>query len=206
MLNHTLAQTCKRLAEGSVTSVQLTQAALSRASALKGTNAFLTIAEDVAMEQARQSDLRRSRQRPFSAIDGIPIAVKDNFSTRNVRTTAGSKMLDLYNPPFDATVVARLCNGSDATGVAHQTQINGSGAVMIGKATLDEFSMGSFNMNSPFPLPTNPLNLDAIDCDDSLVCGGSSGGSAAAVSSYSVFGFVCFVFLLFSPLTPLQNQ
>lgn len=147
---------------------------------LRETNIFITELGDQALEQARQSDLRRARQKFLSPLDGIPIAIKDNFSTKNVRTTAGSKMLMEYRPSFDATVVARLCSD--------QNSQCGSGAVMLGKTTLDEFSMGSFNLNSPFGVPSNPLDLLHLNVDQSLVCGGSSGGSAAAVSAYMSFG------------------
>src|SRR5271165_2516749 len=124
-------------------------------------NAYLTLSEDRAFTQADRIDALVSAGKPLPALAGVPIAIKDVISTRGVRTTCGSKILENYVPPFDATAVERL---------------EAAGAVILGKTNCDEFAMGSSNENSAYGPVRNPA---APGC----VPGGSSGGSAAAVAA-----------------------
>lgn len=126
--------------------------------------AFITFNKESLLAQAEESDCRRREGRTLSPWDGIPIALKDNISTRGLKTTCGSKMLANYTPPYDATVVER---------------IKQAGLLVMGKTNMDEFAMGSSTENSAFFLTGNPH-------DYSKVPGGSSGGSAAAVGAREV--------------------
>jgi len=125
------------------------------------TGAYLTLCKDRAYAQAARIDALADKGDELPALAGVPIAVKDVFTTKGVRTTAASKILDNFIAPYDATVVARLEN---------------AGAIILGKTNCDEFAMGSSNENSGFRPVRNPR-------DRSRVPGGSSGGSAAAVAA-----------------------
>lgn len=124
-------------------------------------NAFITKTLDTAREEAKKSDQRYETKRILSVLDGVPVAIKDVFCTEGVKTTAASKILENFIPSYDATVIKRL---KDA------------GAIIVGKVNTDEFTMGSSTENSAFGITHNPWDL-------SRVPGGSSGGSAAAVSA-----------------------
>ena len=124
-------------------------------------HAYLTLDRESAIEQAQQADARLRSEPQASPLLGIPIAVKDNFLTRGLRTTCASKILGDFMPPYDATTIAKLRD---------------LGAVLVGKTNLDEFAMGSSAENSGFFPTRNPWNLERIP-------GGSSGGSAAAVAA-----------------------
>jgi aspartyl-tRNA(Asn)/glutamyl-tRNA(Gln) amidotransferase subunit A len=126
-----------------------------------GLNAFVTVMADEAMEHAAEIDRRVAEGADPGPLAGVPVALKDNICTRGVRTTCGSRILDGWRPPYDATVVELL---------------EEAGAVVVGKANLDEFAMGSSTETSAFGATRNPL-------DPSKVPGGSSGGSAAAVAA-----------------------
>lgn len=123
--------------------------------------AFLTLCKERALEQVDRIDRMAAEGKPLPPLGGVPVAIKDVMSTRGVRTTAGSKSLGNYIPPYDCTVVARM---------------ETAGAVILGKTNCDEFAMGSSNENSAFHPVRNPRDL-------SRVPGGSSGGSAAAVAA-----------------------
>jgi aspartyl-tRNA(Asn)/glutamyl-tRNA(Gln) amidotransferase subunit A len=124
-------------------------------------NAFLTLCPERAYAQADRIDSLVASGQPLPPLAGVPIAIKDVISTRGVRTTCGSKILEHYVPPYDATAVARL---------------EAAGAVVLGKTNCDEFAMGSSNENSAFGPVRNPEATDRVP-------GGSSGGSAAAVAA-----------------------
>ena len=124
-------------------------------------NAYLTLCEDRAHAQAKRVDGLVAGGGPLPPLAGVPIAIKDVISTRGVKTTCGSKILEQYVPPYDATAVERL---------------EAAGAIILGKANCDEFAMGSSNENSAYGPVRNPEAPDRVP-------GGSSGGSAAAVAA-----------------------
>ena len=141
--------------------MEVTAALLERIKERNGElNAYLTVDESGALEQARAAEARLGRGEGVP-LTGIPLALKDVMTTRGLRTTCGSRILENFVPPFDATVVARLRR---------------EGAVFLGKANMDEFAMGSSTENSAYGPTRNPWNRDYIP-------GGSSGGSAAAVAA-----------------------
>ncbi|MCH8863865.1 MAG: Asp-tRNA(Asn)/Glu-tRNA(Gln) amidotransferase subunit GatA, partial [Chloroflexi bacterium] len=144
-----------------LSSVELTKACLERISQVDAqVRAFITVTEEPALQQARQAD-ERNAAGDNNPLSGIPVLVKDVICTRGVRTTCGSKILENFVPPYNATVIEKL---------------NDCGAVIIGKANMDEFAMGSSTENSAFFTTQNPW-------DAGRVPGGSSGGSAAAVAA-----------------------
>ena len=157
----TIHELTAAFARGADSPVAVTEAYLARIEALDGkVGAYLTVTRDEAMAAARASEARYRAGAPLGPLDGAPIAVKDVFCTRGVRTTCGSRILETYVPPYDATIVARL---------------RAAGAVILGKTNMDEFAMGSSTEHSAFQLTRNPWDLARVP-------GGSSGGSAAAVA------------------------
>ena len=161
MHNKTVAELSRALEDGDVSSVELTQHFLERIRTKDSHyNSFITVSEEQALAAAREADQRRAAGNA-TAWTGIPIAHKDIFCTNGVRTTCGSRMLENFVPPYDATVTARF---------------NDAGAICLGKTNMDEFAMGSSNETSYFGEVANPWG-------ENLVPGGSSGGSAAAVSA-----------------------
>ena len=163
MINKTAAQMADALAKGETTSVELTQAHLDRITAVDGqVKAFLHVDTEGALAQAKNVDARRAKGEKLSPIAGIPLALKDVLAQKGVPTTAGSKILQGWHPPYDSTVVSKL---------------KSAGVVIMGKTNMDEFAMGSSTENSGYGPTFNPWDLTRTP-------GGSSGGSAAAVSSF----------------------
>ncbi len=145
---------------GRASAREVAEAALKRIETVDGAlGAFLTIEPALVLERAEAVG-RLAKEQPLP-LAGVPIAIKDNFCTRNLRTTCASKILNQYIPPYSATAVERLEN---------------AGAVIIGKSNCDEFAMGSSTENSAFKVTRNPYDLDRVS-------GGSSGGSVVAVAA-----------------------
>ena len=161
MHDKTLAELKTGLANKEFSSVELTQHYLNRIKRFDvNYNSFITVTEQQAIEQAIQADSLIASG-TTSALTGVPIAHKDIFCTADVKTSCGSKMLDNFVPPYNATVVEKF---------------NQAGAVSLGKTNMDEFAMGSSNESSFYGPVKNPWNTDCVP-------GGSSGGSAAAVAA-----------------------
>ncbi|GAB5571765.1 glutamyl-tRNA(Gln) amidotransferase subunit A [Prionailurus iriomotensis] len=137
MLGRTLQEVSAALKQGQITPVELCQKCLSLIKKTKFLNAYITISEEVALKQAEESEKRYKKGHSLGALDGIPVAVKDNFSTSGIETTCASNMLKGYVPPYNATVVQRLLD---------------QGAVLMGKTNLDEFAMGSGSTDAPWAL------------------------------------------------------
>ncbi|HEU4731711.1 MAG TPA: Asp-tRNA(Asn)/Glu-tRNA(Gln) amidotransferase subunit GatA [Kofleriaceae bacterium] len=157
-----VADTTRRIAAGEITAAQVTETMLARIAAIDGElGAYLAIDAAGARAAAAEIDRRRASGVPLPPLAGVPIALKDVLVTRGVPTTAGSKILQGWIPPYDAHVVERL---------------HAAGAVLIGKLNCDEFAMGSSTENSAYKPTRNPWNPGRVP-------GGSSGGSSAAVAA-----------------------
>jgi aspartyl-tRNA(Asn)/glutamyl-tRNA(Gln) amidotransferase subunit A len=154
--------THKLLSSRKVSSEELTRAYLERIHRLDPQiKSYVTVSEELALEQAREADKRIDAGEGLTTLTGIPYSVKDSISTRGVNTTCSSKILEQYKPFYDATAIKKL----------HST-----GSILLGKTNMDEFGMGSSTENSGFFTTRNPWNFDYVP-------GGSSGGSAAAVAA-----------------------
>jgi len=157
----TLCEARKLLDSGNLTSVQLTESVLSRIDAVEGrVKSFITLDREGAMGQAEEAD-RQRRAGKDGILSGLPVSVKDVLCTSTMRTTCGSRILENFIPPYDATVIKKL---------------KAEGAVIVGKVAMDEFAMGSTSENCAFIVPENPWKTG-------YVAGGSSGGSAACVAA-----------------------
>jgi aspartyl-tRNA(Asn)/glutamyl-tRNA(Gln) amidotransferase subunit A len=165
MHHKTIAELAKELAEKKISSVELTQHYLERIKQHKDLNCFITVTEKEALTAAKAADALRA-QGKATALTGMPIAQKDIFCTDGVKTTCGSKILNNFIAPYDATVVKKFKE---------------AGTVLIGKTNMDEFAMGSSNETSFYGNVLNPW-------DPAYVPGGSSGGSAAAIAASLVPG------------------
>lgn len=153
------------LAKGDTTSVELTDAYIGAMEQAGDLNAFITETPDIARDMAKASDARRAEGKA-GTMEGLPLGIKDLFCTKDVLTTAASHILDGFKPPYESTVTTNLWR---------------DGAVMLGKLNLDEFAMGSSNETSFYGNVVNPWRKG--NGEAALVPGGSSGGSAAAVSA-----------------------
>jgi aspartyl-tRNA(Asn)/glutamyl-tRNA(Gln) amidotransferase subunit A len=157
----TIHEAHQLLMQKEFSSFELTKAHLDRIKQIEDkAHAFVTITQDLALQQAKEADQKIQRGE-VTPLTGIPVLIKDIMCTKGIRTTCGSKMLETFVPPYDAAVVEKL---------------NDCGMVMVGKSNMDEFAMGSSTEHSAFFPTNNPWDL-------SRVPGGSSGGSAAAVSA-----------------------
>jgi len=155
------------LRQRKISAVELTRAHLDRIRAVDDkVRAYTLVTDDLALKQAGEADRRFESGAPVTPLTGIPLAIKDVICTKDITTTCGSRMLEHFKPPFDATVMERL---------------NAAGAVMLGKTNMDEFAMGSSTEHSAFFPTHNPWDLERIP-------GGSSGGSAAAVAAGMAMG------------------
>jgi len=162
LIKLTIAEAQAKLRKREITARELTRACLNRIAAVEPKlNAFITVTEREALEQADAADARLARGEA-PPLCGIPLGIKDIYATKGVPTTCASKILANFVPPFDATVIARL---------------RAEGAVFVGKANMDEFAMGSSTENSAYGPTRNPYDLERVS-------GGSSGGSAAAVAAF----------------------
>ena len=162
-IHSTAAEMANALSANEISSVELTQQHLDRIAAVDTKiNAFLHIDNDGALAQAAAVDKKRASGEKLSPLAGVPIAVKDILAQKGIPTTAGSKILEGWRPPYDSTVVAKL---------------KAAGVVILGKTNMDEFAMGSSTENSAYGTTQNPWDLTRTP-------GGSSGGSAAAVAAF----------------------
>ena len=158
LTTQTLVKLCKNIKEKKVSSTEVTKAFIERSEKSKTLNAYITTDFENALTKAKQFDEKPNLD---LKLPGIPIAVKDLFCTKNVKTTAGSKILQSFTPTYESTVTDNLWN---------------AGGILLGKLNCDEFAMGSSNETSYYGNVQNPI-------DENLVPGGSSGGSASAVAA-----------------------
>ncbi|HXG30456.1 MAG TPA: Asp-tRNA(Asn)/Glu-tRNA(Gln) amidotransferase subunit GatA [Thermodesulfobacteriota bacterium] len=165
----TIREVSELIRKGEISPVELTESVLRRIEEVDGRlNSYITVLSDHALRSAREAEKTISSGRYIGPLHGVPIGLKDIFVMKGVRTTCGSKILEDFIPPYDATVTLRLKN---------------AGAIIVGKNNMDEFAMGSSTENSYFGPTRNPWDLERVP-------GGSSGGSAASVSASLCFASI----------------
>lgn len=166
LIKLTLTEVRDAIAGKKVSSREVTEAVYKRIEETSDLNTFITLCRESALKAADLADARIARGEKLGALEGVPIVLKDNISLEGERLTCGSKFLDNYIAPFDATVAKKL---------------KAAGAVIVGKANMDEFAMGSSNENSAYGPVKNAV-------DPTRVPGGSSGGSASSVAAFETYG------------------
>ena len=165
-----IAELSKGFNNKEFSSTEVTKAYIENMEKGRKYNAFITETAEHALKQAQESDKRISKGERLSDLDGVPLGIKDLFCTENIRTTAASRILENFVPPYESTVTSKLLQ---------------AGSVFIGKTNLDEFAMGGANLTSYFGQAVNPVKRqDGAE----VVTGGSSGGSAAAVAAHMCAG------------------
>lgn len=166
LIKLTLTEVRDAIAGKKVSSREVTEAVYKRIEETSDLNTFITLCRESALKAADLADVRIARGEKLGALEGVPIVLKDNISLEGERLTCGSKFLDNYIAPFDATVAKKL---------------KAAGSVIVGKANMDEFAMGSSNENSAYGPVKNAV-------DPTRVPGGSSGGSASSVAAFEAYG------------------
>ena len=165
LLDLSMSEILTKLNSGEVTSVQLVKLCQSQIERTKGLNALISTCFDTALEQAKIIDQKRANGEKVGELAGVPMVIKDNINILGTKTTCASKFLENYTSVYTATCVKKLQE---------------AGAIVIGKANMDEFAMGSSNENSAFGPVKNPI-------DETRVPGGSSGGSVCSVASHQCY-------------------
>ncbi|KOC69436.1 Glutamyl-tRNA(Gln) amidotransferase subunit A, mitochondrial [Habropoda laboriosa] len=193
LLSASIKEVSRKINAGEIRPSDITKASIKVTSVTKPLNAYISITDETANKYAKSSDTRQQSSSLLGELDGIPIAIKDNYCTKDHKTTCASKMLSNFIPTYDATVYQRLKN---------------AGAVLIGKTNLDEFAMGSGTIDSYYGITRNVWNSDVLEkyysCDSCIeghtkqstdenswhIAGGSSGGSAVAVATGSCYAAI----------------
>lgn len=170
LIHLSITEALKLLKKKEISARDLAKAHLHQISHTKDINAYIHVDEEKTLGAAQSSDERRARGEA-GKMEGVPVGFKDLFCTQNVKTTAGSKILETFCPPYESTVTANLLK---------------QGVVSLGKLNMDEFAMGSSNLSSAYGPVISPWKRK--NDQEKLVPGGSSGGSAAAVASYAAMG------------------
>ncbi len=164
MITRTLTEAKQALAKKEISAAELTKACLAHINETEPKlGAFINVYPDEALQRAKELDEKGYNEN--MPLWGIPVSVKDALATKNMKTTAGSKILENFTPPYSAFAVE---------------QLEKAGAIILGKNNMDEFAMGSTCENSAFKAGSNPWNTDCV-------AGGSSGGSAISVASCQIF-------------------